>query len=163
MIIDIEKFITQEKPYWEELEAVLKKMELEGGASSSLEASQRFYYLYQRSSSALVQLNAHSGDGALADYLKNLIRRSYTHIYQPRKRTRPFRPLHWLRNTFPNGFRKQHASFKWALIITMLGVCFGALALHIDPDTKQVLLPFGHLQGDPQTASRKKKPRITKI
>src|SRR5216117_1693615 len=56
MIIDLEKFLADERPAWAELELSLKKLEEEPNLQLSLEQARRFHYLYQRASADLAAL-----------------------------------------------------------------------------------------------------------
>jgi hypothetical protein len=58
-------------------------------------------------------------------------------------------PGTWFLETFPRTFRKHVRAFFLSLIITLAGFAFGGLAVILDPDAKEVLLPFPHLQGSP--------------
>jgi uncharacterized membrane protein SpoIIM required for sporulation len=51
--------------------------------------------------------------------------------------------------TLPQTFRRQVRAFWLALALTLAGTGFGAAALALDPDAKQVLMPFEHLRGSP--------------
>ena len=45
MIIDLQKFITEERPCWSELEAVLNRLEKKPEARLTLGQLERFHYL----------------------------------------------------------------------------------------------------------------------
>jgi uncharacterized membrane protein SpoIIM required for sporulation len=57
--------------------------------------------------------------------------------------------LRWFFGDFPRVFRKHLQAFMLAVAITLLGaLCGGALTVY-EPEAKEVILPFSHLQGDP--------------
>ena len=53
MIIDLDKFLLQERGYWEELERWLNRLESDHSLRPSLKELQRINYLYERTASAL--------------------------------------------------------------------------------------------------------------
>ena len=53
MIIDLQKFVTAERPCWAALEAALNKMEAEPRSRMTLEEARQFHYLYERASAGL--------------------------------------------------------------------------------------------------------------
>ena len=56
MIIDLEKFIEQERPYWEEMEVVINRLEGQVGLRLDLARIKRIHYLYQRVSEDLMKI-----------------------------------------------------------------------------------------------------------
>lgn len=149
MIIDLENFISTERRFWEELETVLKGFE-EADQRQQLTDAQRLQYLYERASSDLNKLTTFSSEPETRRYLENLVARAYSEIHAGRMRGDHFRPLHWFCNTFPQTFRRHVRAFHLTLVITMIGMLFGALAVALDPEAKGVLLPFGHGDNDPR-------------
>ena len=61
--------------------------------------------------------------------------------------------------TFPQTFRRHARAFALAVAITLAGCAFGGFAVGLDPDAKAVILPFGHLLGDPPSVWRRKRRR----
>ena len=57
MIIDLPRFVSAERAYWDELHAALAKMEAEPERRLPLEEIQRLHYLYERCSSDLSRLD----------------------------------------------------------------------------------------------------------
>jgi len=53
MIIDLQKFVTNERPYWTELESTLNQIERAPERRMPLEQVRRFHYLYERATAAL--------------------------------------------------------------------------------------------------------------
>ena len=56
MIIDLQKFLTEERQYWNELEAMLDKRDRDSFYKMDLEQIKRFHYLYQRASADLAKV-----------------------------------------------------------------------------------------------------------
>ena len=147
MILDLEKFIAEEMPGWQELERLVKKYSEDG--PPSLSDARRLHYLYERASSDLAKLATFSGEPETRRYLETIVARAYSEIHATRESGRRFRPFHWFLVTFPQTFRRHLRAFNLTLIITLAGTLFGWFAVHLDPEAKGVLLPFGHGQRDP--------------
>ena len=56
MIIDLERFVQQERPVWSELEALLKMLEEEPNHRMPLDKVRHFHGLYERTAADLGQL-----------------------------------------------------------------------------------------------------------
>jgi uncharacterized membrane protein SpoIIM required for sporulation len=149
MIIDLEKFIDAERPFWTELEDTLKRLEEDPGRRMDFDEIRRLYYLYQRASADLVKINTFSVGRAMRLYLESLVGRSYSIIHGGQRRATRFSPGRWFWQTFPRTFRKNRRAFILSLIIMLAGSLFGGIALVADPEAKAVLMPFEHLQMDP--------------
>ena len=149
MIINLRKFINEERPYWSELEAFLDKLEREPQYKLDLTQLERFHYLYQRASSDLSKLTTFSAEPHTRRYLESLVGRAYGEIHETRERPHRVTPFYWFFNTFPRTFRRHIRAF-WISFSAMLIGCFlGAFLISVDPDSKYILMPFPHLQGDP--------------
>lgn len=149
MIINLQKFITGERPYWTELEAVLDKLEKRAELKLTLSQLERFHYLYQRASADLAKIKTFSAEPNTRVYLESLIARAFGEIHETRKKAHRLAPLHWFFSTFPQTFRKHVRAFWICLIAMLVGSAFGGFVVTVDPYSKVVLLPFSHLQGDP--------------
>jgi uncharacterized membrane protein SpoIIM required for sporulation len=143
MIIDLPRFVAAERPYWDEMATVLKKMEAAPESSLSLPEIQRLHYLYERCSSDLSRLDTFATEPELRIYLESLVSRAYSEIHETRAKSKIR-----IKNTilaFPRAFRRHLGEFRLAVGITLLGCAFGWFALHIDNRNKAILLPFSHL------------------
>lgn len=149
MIVDLQRFLTSEEPYWKELEKRLTEMENRVERTLTIEEAKRFHYLYQRASSDLVRLNAFPSEPEVRHYLESLVSRAYAEIHETRKKDFQFSFREWFFGKFPRTFRRHFAAFAVALIITIVGGAFGGVALSLDPTAKDALMPFPHLKGDP--------------
>ena len=69
MIIDLERFITEERPRWNELERFLDRLANEAAYRFNMATARRFHYLYQRASSDLVKLGTYGAEPELLQYL----------------------------------------------------------------------------------------------
>ena len=149
MIIDLQKFIIEERPYWSELEATLDRLEKKPEYRLKLNHLERFHYLYQRASADLAKIATFSAEPNTRQYLESLVGRAFGEIHETREKPHRLRPLHWFFTLFPRTFRKHIRAFWISLIAIVVGAAFGGFALIVDSDSKQIILPFSHLQGDP--------------
>lgn len=150
MIIDLPKFISMEQPFWKELEATLKRFDERPNDPISLEQSERFHYLYERAASDLARLGTFASEPETRRYLESLVGRAYGEIHESLEKSHRFRPLTWFLVVFPQTFRRHFRAFALSVAVTVVGVAFGGFALALDPDAKAILMPFEHLQGNPE-------------
>ena len=149
MILDVERFLLNERPAWEELAAMLRRFELSPEKQSSAEELERFHYLYQRAISSLARLSATGGDSELRRSVEALVARAYGEIHQGRDRHSRFRFLAWLTAGFPQAFRRHMTAFLLSVAITIAGTVFGGAALVTIQDAKPALMPFTQLNERP--------------
>jgi len=155
MIIDLQKFITEERSCWVELEAVLDRLENKPEITLTLRQLERFHYLYQRASADLAKISTFSAEPNTRLYLEALVGRAFGEIHETREKPHRLRPLHWFFTTFPQTFRKHIRAFWISLLAIGVGAAFGGFTVIVDSSTKQILLPFSHLQGDPSERVKK--------
>ena len=150
MIIDLPKFIATEQPYWNELDAALRRLETDPGATLDLHQARRFHYLYERTAADLARLNTFASEPEIRRFLEMLVARAYSEVHETRATPHRLRPWHWFTVMFPRTFRRHIGAFWLAVAVTLAGATFGGLALALDPEAKPVLMPFEHLQMDPR-------------
>ena len=105
MIIDLQRFITTERPIWIELEKMLDHLETVPNFKMSLERLQRFHYLYECTAADLAKITTFSAEPETRRYLENLIGRAYGEIHETRDKQRRIFPLKWFFQTLPQTFR----------------------------------------------------------
>jgi uncharacterized membrane protein SpoIIM required for sporulation len=149
MIIDLERFINEERKYWAELESVLDRLDRDPLKKMKLSEIKRFHYLYQRTSSGLAKVMGLSAETEIRRYLESLVGRAYAEVHELREKTDRFSLLHWFFQVFPQTVRKHLRALVLSLAITTFGFAIGGIAISIDTQAKRVLLPFPHLQMDP--------------
>jgi uncharacterized membrane protein SpoIIM required for sporulation len=149
MIIDLQRFITEEKRHWTALEEMLDRIETEPGLRLSLDEVKRFQYLYQRTSADLAKIATFASDPETHRYLESLVARAYGEIHETREKQHRLSPLRWFFVTFPGTFRRHINAFLLSLAITLVGVAFGGAAVTFDPEAKEIIMPFSNLQGNP--------------
>ena len=147
MIVDIPQFVAAERPYWDELQALLEHMDAEPEHRLTLAEIQRLHYLYERCSAGLARLDTFSTGAALRGLLESLVSRAYSEIHETREPAK----IRWkaLLTAFPRAFRRHLGAFSLSLGITLLGCAFGWFAIRMDPHSKAVLMPFQGLLNSP--------------
>ena len=154
MIIDLERFVAAERPFWDELEARLDKIESDSSRHGGLDlpAAERLHYLYGRAAGDLARLDTFSAERDLRRTLGALVARAYAEIHSQTGRAASLdwrTPWRWLVATFPRTVRRHAAALWVAVAVTLVGTGFGALAVGIDPAARGVILPFGHADVTP--------------
>jgi uncharacterized membrane protein SpoIIM required for sporulation len=150
MILDLDRFIETERPYWNELQRFLARLESGTRCRLSLEEIRRVHYLYERTAADLAKLVTFAAEPDLRGYLEALVARAYGEIHGTPDRTRRFSFWSWIARVLPRTFRRHAWAFALASAVTLVGVLFGSLALWLDPEAKAVLMPFPHLLDDPR-------------
>ncbi|MBI1840875.1 MAG: stage II sporulation protein M [Verrucomicrobia bacterium] len=152
MIIDIPRFMESERPYWAELEALLKRLEREKAELLSFTDAQRFHYLYERASADLARIVTFSSEPELRDYLEALVARAYGEIHESRRSQRSVAIWWWLSVALPRAFRRRRGAFYLTVAVTVFGAVFGGLAVALDDEAKEAVLPamFANHMGDPR-------------
>ena len=153
MILDLDKFLSNGRPYWQALEELLKR--LEAGRALDLEAGRQLHHLYERTSADLARLGTFAAEPETRRYLEGLVGRAYAEIHHTAPVGRHFRPGHWLAVTFPETFRRHVNAFWLAVVITLVGAVFGGVATVVDPESREVTMPFGHDQVRPSDRVRR--------
>lgn len=154
MILDLQTFVTRERPYWTELATMVARLQAARWDTLDLASATRLHYLYERAAAALVQIQTFSGEMELRKYVESLVASAYAIIHAGGRPRRKLALLHWFFVTFPVTFRRHVRAFALSVAITLAGVALGAAAIAVDPDSKPVLLPFEHLQGNPSDRVR---------
>jgi uncharacterized membrane protein SpoIIM required for sporulation len=149
MIVDLERFIAQERPFWKRLEQSLRLIERRNRNDWTLNDLKEFHYLYERASSGLARISTFSAEKDLRLYLEQLVARAYAEIHETRGKSTRFSFVQFFTKTVPQTFRRRFAAFSLSAGVMFIGAVFGAVLLLIDPQAKEVIMPFSHLTGDP--------------
>ncbi len=149
MIVNLERFLAEERPRWERLEAMLRRMAEDPWRQLPLAEARELELLYQRAAADLARLSSYAAEPEARRYLENLVARGHAEIHGARGEGGRLRPGEWFARTLPRTFRRQLRAFWFALALTVAGTGFGGAALALDPEAKQVLMPFEHLRGSP--------------
>jgi uncharacterized membrane protein SpoIIM required for sporulation len=147
MIIDLPRFVATERVYWDELDALLKRLEDDPERRLQFTEIERLHYLYERCSADLSKLDTFSTEPQLRAFLESLVSRAYSDIHETRA------PLQIRAKSvvlaFPRAFRRHLRAFQLSVAITLAGLAFGWFAISTDPQSKAVLLPFPRLMVSP--------------
>lgn len=150
MIIDLARFVAAEEPYWRRLEELLAQRQRDPWAELTLEQARELDYLYRRAAADLARVSTFSAEPEMRRSLEQLVARAYAEIHGARGGQRArFRPWHWVAVVFPQTVRRHVRAGLLTVVVTLIGVVFGGVAIAVDPDAKEVIIPFGHLLGDP--------------
>ncbi len=151
MILDLDTFLGVEHPFWRELEELLELMSRRGGALDVKDAK-RLHYLYERTSEDLVKIATFSGERETRARLENLVSRAYSLTPCPRRSRTGFSITRFILADFPVCFRRNVNAFAVSSLSMLVGAVFGAFALWLMPDAKDVLIPpeFAHLRMTPE-------------
>lgn len=151
MILDVEKFVEREQVYWDELKNMLDALERRSAPLTVMQLK-RLYYLYDRVSGGLVKLSTFSGEPQLRAYLESLVSRTYCYIHTEKRRF-SFRRLNFANFTqaFPRVFRRNIVAFYISCAVAMGGAVFGGLAIALDSQAKDAIIPaqFSYLKQSP--------------
>ncbi|MBL9145627.1 MAG: stage II sporulation protein M [Verrucomicrobiaceae bacterium] len=146
MIIDLKRFVEKERPFWQDLERALDRIQAGTLDLSDLKESRRVLGLFQRACSDLSRVGQANAEPELRTYLETLVGRGYAEIHSAQTYVRRFRPVHWLLHTFPQTFRRQAWAFHLSSTLTLVGMIVGGLMLVLDVDGRRVALaPFQHV------------------
>lgn len=150
MIIDLQRFIHEAQPVWHELEALLDRLTT-GRGKLTPEDAFRLHELYEHALSDMAQVATFAAEHSTHAYLSRLTARAYAEIHETRSRhdRLPFHPIAWLSRILPQTFRRRLPAFRISLLATLLGSLIGGGAMALDPDAKEVLMPFDNLLGSP--------------
>jgi uncharacterized membrane protein SpoIIM required for sporulation len=150
MIVNLEQFVVEERPKWERLDTLLRARARDPWRPMPLEEARELERLYQRASADLARLATFAAEPEARRYLENLVARAFAEFHGAEAEARRVRPWHWFTTTLPQTFRRRREAFRFAVALLLIGCVFGMLAIAFDPGAKAVLMPFGHLQGDPK-------------
>jgi uncharacterized membrane protein SpoIIM required for sporulation len=144
MIVDLERFITSERPEWQRLEEILNRLDASPDQRMSLEETQQFHMLYERTSASLAKIATFSAEPETRRYLEHLVARAYSEIHETREKRRRLFPLKWFFQTLPQTFRRHIREFQFAVVVTLIGCALGVFLTVVDPGSREVTMPFGH-------------------
>jgi uncharacterized membrane protein SpoIIM required for sporulation len=149
MIVNLERFVAEERPGWQRLDAILARLHADPYRKLPLDESRELERLYQRAAADLARLSTYAAEPDARRYLESLVARGHAEIHGARGEGGRWRPRTWFAATFPQTFRRQLQAFWLAVALTAVGTGFGGAAIALDPDAKEVLMPFEHLRDSP--------------
>lgn len=150
MIIDVAKFVAGQHDTWRELERVLDRMENDPYGRMTLDEVRRFHFLYEKTSADLAKLSTFAFSPEIVRYLESLVARAYGEIHEVREKGRRASFRRWFFAGFPNAFRRHLGAFWLSLAMMIAGSVLGAAAIRMDPQSREVMLPFDFPNDTPQ-------------
>jgi len=155
MILDLTRFLAEERKHWTELEATLDRIDRNPDQRMQLTELLKFHELYERASADLAKIETFASEPEIRRYLEGLVARAYGEIHETREKQTRLNPWRWFVERFPQTFRRHLGPFWLALAVTIAGCVFGGVAIRIDPEAKQVIMPFPGLRDDPSERVRR--------
>jgi uncharacterized membrane protein SpoIIM required for sporulation len=155
MIIDLTRFLAEERKHWTQLEQTLDRVDRNPDQRMKLDELLKFHELYERASADLAKIETFSSEPEIRRYLEGLVARAYSEIHETREKQRRLNPWRWFVGTFPRTFRRHLGPFWLSVAITIAGCVFGGVAIRIDPEAKQVIMPFPGLRENPSDRVRR--------
>src|SRR5580704_13640125 len=155
MILDLTRFLAEERKHWTELEATLDRVDRNPDQRMQLTELLKFHELYERASADLAKIDTFASEPEIRRYLEGLVARAYGEIHETREKQKRLNPWRWFVVTFPQTFRRHLGPFWLAVAVTIAGCLFGGVAIRIDPEAKQVIMPFPGLKDDPSERVRR--------
>jgi len=155
MIIDLKKFLADERKHWTELESMLNRIERYPEHRMELPELLKFHELYERASADLAKIETFASEPEIRRYLEGLVARAYGEIHETREKRNKFSLWRWFVESFPQAFRRRSRPFWLSVAVTIAGCLFGGVMIRVDPDAKQIVMPFPGLKGDPAERVRK--------
>jgi uncharacterized membrane protein SpoIIM required for sporulation len=149
VIVNLEKFVGEERPRWERLDAILRALAADPWRQLTLEEARELERLYQRAAADLARLSGYAAEPEARSFLESLVARGHAEIHGARGGGARFRPGRWFARTLPRTFRRHVRAFWFGVALTAAGAVFGGAAVAFDPGAKEVLMPFEHLQDSP--------------
>jgi uncharacterized membrane protein SpoIIM required for sporulation len=149
MIIDLKRFLAEERKYWTELESVLDRIARYPEHRMELPELLKFHELYERASADLAKIETFASEPEIRRYLENLVARAYGEIHETREKRNKLSPWRWFVESFPQAFRRRLKPFWLSVAVTLAGCLFGGVVIRIDPDAKEIVMPFDGLRGNP--------------
>ncbi|MBX3268816.1 MAG: stage II sporulation protein M [Sandaracinaceae bacterium] len=140
---DVNRFLSERRPAWDELEDLLARVEREGMRALGIDGARRFGKLYRAVSSDLIRARTELVDASVTDYLNDLVGRAYARIHAGGGQ-RGRRLVGFFVEEFPRLFR-----LEWKLVALSAGLFFaggtvGAVAVAFDADALGVVIPEQH-------------------
>lgn len=150
MIVDLARFAAAEEGYWKRLDEILVRRQKDPWAVMSLEEAKELDYLYRRTAADLSRVATFSAEPEMRRRLEQLVARAHAEIHGVRGAAVRIRPWQWLSVILPQTFRRHAKAAGLAVLITVIGMVFGGVAVVVDPEAKQAIMPHSHLLGDPK-------------
>ncbi|HEX8407868.1 MAG TPA: stage II sporulation protein M [Thermoanaerobaculia bacterium] len=152
--MNIERFLAERRPIWNDLDALLARAE---DVELSREEMHELVELYRRTCSDLNRARSYTANPEVLGPLNQLTGRAYRFIYRAAQRTPIWATFVTLvTREIPSAFRRERVAVLVATCAFLAGVLFGALAVLVDPGNAERLIP-------PDFFSESPRERVEKI
>ena len=149
--MDVESFVRERERDWRRLEGLLARFEDVPAWTLGHEAVQELLTLYRHACSDLNRARSYTANPPLLERLNELTSRGYRYIYRGRRQKFALRSiLLFFRSEVPLVYRREARWVATALGLMLLGALFGGIAVSIDREYAEVLIPGGVFSASPQ-------------
>lgn len=137
--MNIERFLSDRRPVWDELDALLKRAD---DVELSRAEMQELVELYRRTCSDLNRARSQTANPEILGHLNQLTGRAYRFIYRAGHETQAGPAfVRLITREIPAAFRRERFSIGIAAAAFLLGMMFGSIAILIDPANGERLVP----------------------
>ena len=149
--MDLEAFIADRRPRWQQLERLLDLAEVTAEWQLGVERIQQLVQLYRQACSDLNQARSYTANPELLSYLNQLTGRGYRFVYRGTRR-RGWREAvkEFFIHELPAAFRRERTSVIHAALAMSLGALLGLAAVIADPYNGQDLIPGEFFSASPR-------------
>ncbi|HVE72905.1 MAG TPA: stage II sporulation protein M [Thermoanaerobaculia bacterium] len=146
--MNIERFLTDRKPVWDELDAMLNRAE---DVELSRKEMHELVTLYRRTCSDLNRARSYTANPEILGPLNQLTGRAYRYIYRAAHETPVWATfVKLVTREIPSAFRRERGAVLVAAAAMIAGILFGALAVLIDASNGRRLVPAQFFTESPQ-------------
>jgi uncharacterized membrane protein SpoIIM required for sporulation len=152
--MNIERFLHERRPVWQELETLLQRAEI---ASLTREEMHELVELYRRTCSDLNRARSHTANPEILGHLNQLTGRAYRYIYRAAHETPVWGTfVKLVTREIPAAFRREKIAVLVAACALLSGALFGSIAVLVNPANGERLIP-------PEFFSESPRERVEKI
>lgn len=149
MIANLNRFKLRRQPLWREYDELLTRLESDVSLRLDIGEIQRMRALHETVAGDLTRVRTFAAEPETVAYLESLLARGFGFIHDNRRKRRGLPKFKRAFPLFAVTVRKHRLSMALVLAAFFLGVVFGGVLVAGDPSTKEVILPFEHLLGNP--------------
>ena len=138
-MIDIEHFLADRRPVWDELDALLQRAE---STDLTRAETHELVALYRRACTDLNRARSYTANPEILGYLNQLTGRAYRYIYRAAHETPVWSTFKRLvTREIPSAFRRERFYVMLAASAFLFGTLFGSVAVLIEPSNGARLVP----------------------
>ena len=146
--MNIERFLADRRPVWDELDALLRRAE---EVELSRKEMHELVELYRRTCSDLNRARSYTANPEILGPLNQLTGRAYRFIYRAAHETPVWATfVKLVTREIPAAFRRERAAVLFAAAAFLAGVLFGTVAILVDAANGPRLIPQEFFSESPQ-------------